>query len=884
MRVLALIVCMLAGAVGWADGVKIVSIDLGKINAPHGLYQLEAEDGKTIPVLLDGMPCRKTGQALVPGRAKYMYFDIDDRVAFEVEGQARVLAEVLDKDGVRVGLEYDSWRLDLPLGGAYTHAGEVKLGNSGKWQRLSWEIKDVRFAGRQNGGADLRLYVVGGDLYVRRMEIVMVVEERREKRRPKARVRVGENFICVGKTRLQFYMDGEGQAYGSYKVRYKVSGVEDVAIVQAYAYPREYRLHGNLYDSAFPGELGLQMEYMGAFSRREAADAKKPPPLIKAKRLPPGDWGLKIRVKNIGDTILRAQGYGYVSLMTTIAKEGESPNMRAAVERWQMLEDDFLPGQVREFVCIAEPLRNPGVYNISFDFGISRDEIWSRGQIFATLKLTLEVGEGTAQDEPDVTVGVRELPLIAPLAPDKLEEFLSSYRIHSEDAEGELCVELPPWDVKLAVRLITPYGVGMKIVPIEVNRKGLSIKPAQRRWMGKEGRYILSTWYYPYRTERFTDTIKKRIRQDLDEMKKCGINALWLQFFPIFAYGPYTQYTVEYARQIDMPIIPSFYFWDQRSQLERFTGWKFMPAAPSGLGATYVDALDKKFPEALAMWFDKVYEDYEDAFLRLPDGSVPVCIMEEQGYGIWNTRTGGASEADVAAFRDWLRKKYGSIEEVNRKWGTAYSDFEEITPTLSCQPPFNEWSKALEDWDDFRSLLVNKAIGDAVRIIRERHPEVIVGTLPFSIYGIEGMPGEHYYSIMPFNWLARRTAMVERFVLDKNIFGPDFLAYVYIQDKMPVDVLTRHLVEKGTDMLGYIYFNCFRMVQDEKAPSGYRGFPQIKARDVPVLASLYPRLKAIYENGGVGGIYCWNDHPLFERVTYVQKRELALIRKLLDEE
>lgn len=51
---------------------------------------------------------------------------------------------------------------------------------------------------------------------------------------------------------------------------------------------------------------------------------------------------------------------------------------------------------------------------------------------------------------------------------------------------------------------------------------------------------------------------------------------------------------------------------------------------------------------------------------------VSICLDNEPGYEDY-------SPAMQARFRDFLRRRYGTVEEVNRSWGSSYADFPEIT-------------------------------------------------------------------------------------------------------------------------------------------------------------------------------------------------------------
>lgn len=79
-----------------------------------------------------------------------------------------------------------------------------------------------------------------------------------------------------------------------------------------------------------------------------------------------------------------------------------------------------------------------------------------------------------------------------------------------------------------------------------------------------------------------------------------------------------------------------------------------------------------------------------------------------------------------AAFQKWLQKKYGSIAELNRRWGTAfwsqgYDEFSQI-PTPAVTPVITHSPSLLLDWKRFHSELIVDFAEAQERIIRANAP------------------------------------------------------------------------------------------------------------------------------------------------------------------
>jgi beta-galactosidase len=79
-----------------------------------------------------------------------------------------------------------------------------------------------------------------------------------------------------------------------------------------------------------------------------------------------------------------------------------------------------------------------------------------------------------------------------------------------------------------------------------------------------------------------------------------------------------------------------------------------------------------------------------------------------------------------AAFQAWLKKKYGTIEELNRRWGTAfwsqgYDDFGQV-PTPAANPVMKHSPSLHLDWKRFHSDLIVDFAEAEEAIIREEAP------------------------------------------------------------------------------------------------------------------------------------------------------------------
>ncbi|BCW41754.1 hypothetical protein StoSoilB3_32890 [Arthrobacter sp. StoSoilB3] len=84
-------------------------------------------------------------------------------------------------------------------------------------------------------------------------------------------------------------------------------------------------------------------------------------------------------------------------------------------------------------------------------------------------------------------------------------------------------------------------------------------------------------------------------------------------------------------------------------------------------------------------------------------------------------------EEDAAAFRAWLERRYGSIEELNESWGTAfwsqhYASFDEIIPPGAAPTTLNPGQQL--DFARFNSWVFIDYYRELLAVIREVTPDI----------------------------------------------------------------------------------------------------------------------------------------------------------------
>ncbi len=103
---------------------------------------------------------------------RYLYFDVADPYYFDHRGPLRVTIEYFDEGRGPILVQYDSAEAIGPQAGAYRgDVAPLARGDTREWKIATRELPAARCANRQNGGADLRLESLGGELAVRRVVV-----------------------------------------------------------------------------------------------------------------------------------------------------------------------------------------------------------------------------------------------------------------------------------------------------------------------------------------------------------------------------------------------------------------------------------------------------------------------------------------------------------------------------------------------------------------------------------------------------------------------------------------------------------------------------------------------------------------------------------------
>jgi hypothetical protein len=145
-------------------------------SVPDGLFALVGNgisgNGLTCPDLW-GRP-GKGGRVFdynASGEGRFLYINVADDAVGGADGDWIVTVEYLDEGADLFGVDYDSNDESQTAEGAFSDGGRVQKTGAGGWKTADIPLRGCRFANRQHGKADLRIFPVEGDLTVRSLSL-----------------------------------------------------------------------------------------------------------------------------------------------------------------------------------------------------------------------------------------------------------------------------------------------------------------------------------------------------------------------------------------------------------------------------------------------------------------------------------------------------------------------------------------------------------------------------------------------------------------------------------------------------------------------------------------------------------------------------------------
>ena len=154
----------------------------------------------------------------------------------------------------------------------------------------------------------------------------------------------------------------------------------------------------------------------------------------------------------------------------------------------------------------------------------------------------------------------------------------------------------------------------------------------------------------------------------------------------------------------------------------------------------------------------KLTVDFTHYLAALPDKKNVTALLlhNEPGYHWLSDRMFDYNPLAIARFHVWLRQQHGTIETLNRHWGTSYASFDAVEPPHDLPPVANQ--AAWLDWRRFHADLIQDFL----------HEEVV-----FAHKAFPGVPTTTNLSGPLDNWYPIRLGDNYRYTSDFDIAGID---------------------------------------------------------------------------------------------------------------
>jgi hypothetical protein len=556
------------------------------------------------------------------------------------------------------------------------------------------------------------------------------------------------------------------------------------------------------------------------------------------------------------------------------------------------------------------------------------------GTEFARLEIPLTVTANPTVMPVEATFTMHDTTGRMPGYFSDFEEFMTSFKIlppqqTQEVRQATLYVQVAPWTEDIVIKLITqqPRRIAAATVPVRVDNSSLAIQYNPRNMAtiteadGHQKPAFFAQLMPAMRVARLTPYPERDLLRFAQEAKDLGVDVVintagewWTQDLcgqggpHNFLGNDYKYFFDVVVRQVGFKLLgwsvlgpcrPAIY-----QKAEPLLGRKIeYVASANGWGSPHsaVDMCDPAVVEVLAAWTFYQYERWGDLWYQTKDGRVPVDVEDTWGWlREYENRRYAIGPLGLQRFQAWLQKKYGTIEAVNRAWGSAYADFAEIDPQkdqgreviMGEEKPyfyynkkghvFHNWSLAMEDFDLFRSLLKVDVYRELLETLREKIPTAEINLRTEGTHFI--VPGEPQFDDLHLRQIyygQRKNA--DLFEVMKN---QDAIRYFSSYTTMPYSVETWRHAHRQMVAAGLIpnYLPTFDRMRDMVAnrhigtdhTMDFNYDQPTRVIEVYRLLAAYPYWRAAYEEGGMPCVI-WSDYTCDGFMTETQKRELRLL-------
>jgi len=252
-------------------------------------------------------------------------------------------------------------------------------------------------------------------------------------------------------------------------------------------------------------------------------------------------------------------------------------------------------------------------------------------------------------------------------------------------------------------------------------------QPASGQKLNVREDIILGTVYSYFNEEYSTDEdFFNRVDRDIPAIKQANLNAVMV--WPVTQWDPSTKqirwtrgdYLIEKVEEEGLDL--SLLLFKQQQCRHYFPIWKFdefnmikQDQLKQLNGQMDVDFMIPEVKVILDDYMAKVLERYKTG---------QNIIL----HNVWNEpHYFSESDKNIAGFQQWLKRKYRTLDELNRVWADDYTSWNQPNPLLD-QDYYSSMPEI--DWRLYKDDLVAEIIQDLKGIVRQNDPSTPVNANP----------------------------------------------------------------------------------------------------------------------------------------------------------
>ena len=671
--------------------------------------------------------------------------------------------------------------------------------------------------------------------------------------------------------------------------------------------------------------------------------------LVRSGVLPNSDYfWLKFHYKNTGDTILSVNGNGTFCFEPNLERLDENGNWvhhRAQNNLFVRLLDDLYPGEEGDMFVSFDHAENigSGHYRVSIKCLVRNEtsnpenfttNIWA-GRTYETAYYEFDIEDEFRQVDPEPITYTYKAETQRNTWLHTYEEFMTSFDSWLNPFEIDpirtgkqvMYLQCAPWTNCITLKLLSGNFMNQVAVtiPVKVETDSIKVKLDTEHNnfiiddQGKRQPAVIAQSMCDMRVHvALGPEADQTLLNELMDMRDCGVNLIstTAAFETVMTPSDEKFFTRDAPPISNHNTDAHWFMCDAIKQLGmKLEGWITYPYDSTGNVAkarwitgdekfdpqkvTCVD--DPLLAEANAIKTGYQFKRWGDNYFV--DGNGKVLVVAEDTRGWHRIDIQNRHPMDVQAkegFRSYVKEKYGTIEVVNETWGTDYADFESIDPEegtfldhghpsyIDENAVFNEWSRALEDLDVYRtsSRMQNYFM------IRDMNKELFDGTIGMRT------EGGNWTAEVPFDsgnqryrhvyYSQRRVAAMPRQMAETGLVSvhSDYCTLPYSPEE--VADLTRRSMEIGIMPMHMFQADRMRDVainphygQDYSIRYNL-GDKANRGAYISTVISLFGWFKATYENGGIPGVL-WEDYLCDGYVTTMQQKEMKFFNEKLQE-